>query len=456
MRAFTTFLVEESTEDKLKHLEHPEDHIIKSGEPGFHHAFNTLKTTAEHLQGHDSGTNIMTKYDGAPSVVFGHDPSTGKFFVASKSAFNKNPKINYTDKDIEANHGHAPGLVSKLKAALKHLPKVAPKVGVFQGDFMYNKADGDVQEDEKNFHFKPQLIGYTAKKSSEQGQKIARAKMGFYVHTAYKGTDLANMKADYTPDIRGFKDHPDVHMHYWNQGFDAKKAKYTPEEHAKFKSEMNAAGEVFKNGDRGSMFKLPVAEDHVTTYINKMVVHGDKPSVKGLEQHVASRWDKEIDKVKTDKSKQAKAQAKQADLAAIHAHRKPLEALLQIHGHLAAAKNALLPALERGDKTGYSYDIHGQPTSAEGTVVVTKENRPTKLVNRGAGGFAQMNLSKGGFGTVKESLYIEEELTPVQKAEQAIQAGDHKTALEHLRQHIPGASRKTDAYVANLIYKLRK
>jgi hypothetical protein len=46
MRAFTTFLVEEPTEEKLKHLEHPEDHLIKSGETGFHHAFNTLKSTA--------------------------------------------------------------------------------------------------------------------------------------------------------------------------------------------------------------------------------------------------------------------------------------------------------------------------------------------------------------------------------------------------------------------------
>lgn len=398
MRAFTTFLVEESTEDKLKHLEHPEDHIIKSGEPGFHHAFNTLKTTAERLQGHESGTHIMTKYDGAPSVVFGHNPENGKFFVASKSAFNKNPKINYTPADIERNHGHAPGLVNKLKAALKHLPKVAPKHGVYQGDFLYNKEDNDVIEDDKHYHFKPQLIGYTAKKNSEQGQKIARAKMGFYVHTAYKGNNLENMKADYTPDVRGFREHPDVHMHHWNQGFDAKKAKYTPEEHAQFRQHMNAAGEAFKNADRHGLFNHGLDQEHVSTFINKSVVQGAVPTVKGLEQHVANRWDREIEKVKTEKAKQAKQQAKQADLAAISAKRKHLESLLQVHGHLASAKNAILPALTRGDTTGYSYNINGQPTSAEGHVVVTKENRPTKLVNRGAGGFAQANLAKGGFG----------------------------------------------------------
>ena len=66
-------------------------------------------------------------------------------FVASKSAFNKNPKINYTHEDIEKNHGHAPGLVSKLKAALDHLPKVTKPGKVYQGDFMYHKDDGDVR-----------------------------------------------------------------------------------------------------------------------------------------------------------------------------------------------------------------------------------------------------------------------------------------------------------------------
>ena len=398
MKAFTSFLVEESTEDKLKHLEHPEDHLIKSGEPGFHHAFNTLKTTAERLQGNENGTNIMTKYDGAPSVVFGHHPETGKFFVASKSAFNKNPKINYTDADIEANHGHAPGLVAKLKAALKHMPKVAPKAGVFQGDFMYNKADNDVTDTGKAYHFKPQLVGYTAPHNSEQGKKIAAAKMGFYVHTAYKGSNLDNMKADYTPDIRGFKEHPDVHMHYWNQGYDPKKAKYTDEEHAQFKSEMNKAAELFKNGDRGAMFNHGVDQDHLTTYINKSVVNGAKPTTAGLAAHIGQRWDKEIDKVKTDKSKQAKTAEKEKDLATVKKNSKPIDQLLQMHHHIQNAKNALLPAMERGDTSGYKYDINGHESPAEGSVVVTKENRPTKLVNRGAGGFAQVNLSKGGFG----------------------------------------------------------
>lgn len=400
MRGFTSFLVEETTEDKLKHLEHPEDHLIKAGEPGFHHAFNTLKTTAETLQGHDTGTKLMTKYDGAPSVVFGHHPETGKFFVASKSAFNKDPKINYTEADIERNHGHAPGLVSKLKAALKHLPKVAPKAGVFQGDFLYNKADGDVTQDDKgNYHFKPQLINYEAKKGSDQAAKISQAKMGFYVHTAYRGTNLENMKADYTPDTTGFRPHKDVHMHLWNQGFDPKRAKYSEAEHGTFKREMNAAGKLLTGSDRHQLFSSlnALPQEHVTTYINKSVAHGESPSVEGLTRHVAARHQKAIDSVKTDKAKAQKQLAMEADLAHIKKHKKQLDNLLKMHQHIQNAKNALLPALTRGDTTGYKYSINGQPSTAEGTVAVTRENRPTKLINRGAGGFSQANLQKGGF-----------------------------------------------------------
>jgi hypothetical protein len=111
------------------------------GASGFEHAHGALMQAHEHMKAKAKSSNLTMKYDGSPSIVFGHHPKTGKFFVASKSAFNKNPKINYTHKDIEKHHGHAPGLVSKLKTALTHLPKVAPKHGVYQGDVMHTRED---------------------------------------------------------------------------------------------------------------------------------------------------------------------------------------------------------------------------------------------------------------------------------------------------------------------------
>jgi len=242
-------------------------------------------------------------------------------------------------------------------------------------------------------------VQYTADKKSPQAAKIARAKMGFYVHTGYRGTNLENMKADYTPDTTGFVQHPDVHMHHWHEGFNAKQAKYTDAEHEKFKKEMNAAGKILTSSDKHGMFGAlsGLDQDHVTTYINKSVAHGEAPTVEGLHQHVTAKHQKAIDSVKTDKAKAEKTAKMQAHQSHIKQNKKQLQALLQMHGHIQSAKNALLPALTRGDTTGYKYTLNGQPSTAEGTVAVTKENRPTKLVNRGVGGFSQANLTKGGF-----------------------------------------------------------
>ena len=144
MKSFITFL-KESTEGeegaKLKHIHHAEDRPLMHGAAGFEHAHAALMKAHEHIKRGEHHSGLTMKYDGSPSIVFGHHPTTGKFFVASKSAFNKTPKINYTHKDIEKNHGHAPGLVSKLKDCLDHLPKVAPKNGVYQGDVMFSHGD---------------------------------------------------------------------------------------------------------------------------------------------------------------------------------------------------------------------------------------------------------------------------------------------------------------------------
>ena len=106
MQSFKTFLKEEAEADdgKLKHIHHAEDRPLLHGSKGFDHTYNALNQAHEHIKSGGHSSALTMKYDGSPAVVFGHHPETGKFFVASKSAFNKNPKINYTHKDILKNH----------------------------------------------------------------------------------------------------------------------------------------------------------------------------------------------------------------------------------------------------------------------------------------------------------------------------------------------------------------
>ena len=92
------------TQDKNTHLEHLEDDIINRGAVGGENAVNFLKAVRNMLAGSGKGTNMTVKWDGAPAIICGVNPENGKFFVGTKSVFNKTPKINYTSRDIARNH----------------------------------------------------------------------------------------------------------------------------------------------------------------------------------------------------------------------------------------------------------------------------------------------------------------------------------------------------------------
>jgi len=387
MLSFTSFLTEAKVE-KLKHLEHAEDHIVNSGAAGFEHASKTLIGVHNALQGRKSRVKITTKWDGAPSIVFGTHPENGKFFVASKSAFNKNPKINYTDKDIEKNHGHAPGLVEKLKHALAHLPKVTPRGRVFQGDMMY--TPGDVSSSSTHYNFKPNTINYSIRKDSEEGKKVGKAKVGVAVHTEYKGRTLDSMKAHFGPNVNSFGKHRDVHVIDTQTGIEDLKDTYKPEHRREFISSMRKAQQLHRGHDYRH---LQGHEMHVATYINQNVRSGETASVEGLMRHAAARNAAAGSKLKSAAGKAKVAAKNSADMEHIKKNKAAFQRTFEIHRHLQNAKHALVDALN--DSGDYEHSIEGRKTSGEGHVAIIN-NMPTKLVSRRQGDFAASNLLAGG------------------------------------------------------------
>ena len=384
MLSLQTFIIEAASEEKLTHLEHAEDHVINSGEEGFTHAFHNLEDVKDQIQGKKNSTKVTTKYDGSPSIVFGHHPETGKFFVASKSAFNKNPKLNYTHEDIEKNHGHAPGLVLKLKHALEHLPKVTPPKGVYQGDVMHSggiksesNPHGDVMDDDGKYHFKPNTITYSTPKGSAEGKKMAKSKFGVAIHTSYEGSTLENMKAQYGADISHFKPHPDVHTISVVEGGDH--AKMSPDQENTYNHHIKQATELFKQTPKKAYGVLSRHSEHLKTYINSTVRDGTKPSVDGYHAHLKQKHLREIAKVKTAKSIGAKTDKMNDDLKHVMSNKKHFESILNMHYHLQQAKDQLVHTLS--DKPRFEHTINGVKTEPEGYVVV-RNNRPTKFVNR--------------------------------------------------------------------------
>ena len=138
MLTFKEFLLEDKNGKNL-HLEHLEDEILNFGIGGARGAINFLQELRNMLSGQSSGSvNMTVKWDGAPAIFAGIDPSDGKFFVAKKSVFNVNPKLYKTNADIDSDLSG--DLNKKFKVALKEFPKLGIK-NVIQGDLMFTSGD---------------------------------------------------------------------------------------------------------------------------------------------------------------------------------------------------------------------------------------------------------------------------------------------------------------------------
>jgi hypothetical protein len=383
---FSRFIVESLDVDKLKHLEHAEDHIIHGGDEGVSHAADNLEDLHNLLSGGKSKSKITTKYDGSPSVVFGVNPENNKFFVASKSAFNKNPKINYTDQDIENNHGHAPGLVAKLKAALAHLPKVMPaKGGVYQGDFLYEKPD--VEEENGKLKFAPNTITYSAARDSNQGRKIAASDIGFVVHTQYKGKHLDDMKADFDVDHSKFKQDPSVNM-VNPEVNDVSGSRYTPQLRSAYQEHKAKALEAYQQTGVDTLAKLAKHDAYIKPYINSTVRDGSTPSSKGYMDFLIGKRFTETSKVKSEAVKQKKAATFNELIDDITDNKSNYDSAFKLHYHLQRAKDTLVQAL--GNPTDFEHTVGGKQVKPEGFVSI-KGGRPTKLVDRAE--FSRLNFA---------------------------------------------------------------
>jgi len=392
MIGFNAYLLLEADEDdgKLKHITHAEDRPLMHGDDGFKHAYGALMGAHMHMVAGAQSNALTTKYDGSPSIVFGRHPETGKFFVASKSAFNKNPKINYTPEDIDRNHGHAPGLAEKLKHALEHLPKVTPKTGMYQGDLMYSGEDVQHNKD-GSASFTPNTITYTAK--GDIANTIKKSKLGIVVHTEYNKEGKAGPISNDSSKAFGY--HPDVYHHTAN--LDTSQVTYDDKAQKDFIKNMAAAKKIHDtHGLQMYSAVEPHAGDqgHMATYINQTVRDGSKPTAAGLQEHIAGKYQKMIDKLKTEKSKSAKLEELRGHLNHIKQNAKHYNNLFKMHQHLQDGKNALVSTLESNEGE-YVHAINGVASKPEGYVFSHTHNgktEPTKLVNRAE--FARQNLLK--------------------------------------------------------------
>lgn len=207
--SFKNFVISEAVKEKFGHIEHAEDLIIDNGLEGFVLLRKAFDGAIDFCNGDQTDVVVSGKIDGSPNVTFGFN-TQGKFWVGTKSLFNKKtPKINYTPEDVNRNH-ESPGLNKKLNVALRYLPLIRAK-GIVSADILFTEDDVKQQviNNKKMLTFKANTLVYAAEVGTDIARKISTAKIGIAIHTKFEGDHPQNFKAQYNPSI-SFTPHQSV------------------------------------------------------------------------------------------------------------------------------------------------------------------------------------------------------------------------------------------------------
>ena len=395
-----------TTKDKNTHLEHLEDDIINRGSSGGVNAINFLKSVRDMLAG-NSGAKINTtvKWDGAPAIICGVNPENGKFFVGTKSVFNKTPKINYTTADIRRNHTGA--VAQKLSVCLNHLSSLNIKQ-ILQGDLLFtNDKKMAAIRGEKMITFTPNTITYAVQADSSIGKKIARAKMGIVFHTMYTGRDMKSLSASFG-NVRG-AGNSRVWVASASYKDDSGSITFTKTELNTFNAQLRMA--------EGSLSRASKVLDEMTSrasdplsvgfrlkaFFNHYIRNnkGSMAKVKVLQDMFRDYYENvlktEIDQRKTEKAKQKYRDILANGLKFINQNKSGLYMAIASHVTLGNAKNTLIQKMNQIQqighyiKTGTGYRV----TAPEGYVAVDRVAGAVKIVDRLEFSRANFTLPKG-------------------------------------------------------------
>jgi hypothetical protein len=378
MKTLKTFVLEQ----KNTHMTHIEDLVFDGGVNGTRQAINFLRNLRDMLAGNSASKITATvKWDGAPAVFAGIDPRDGKFFIAKKGVFNKEPKVYKTASEIDADTSG--DLAAKLKVALAEFSKLGIKSGVYQGDLMFtDDTKVETIDGEKYITFHPNTILYAVPFESELGRKIRSAKIGVVWHTTYTGTSFETMTAAFGKDIASkFNQVSTIWMDDATYKDYSGTATFTKQETAKVTAILSNAGKLFSVIDTVALNKM-AADDElnmlINTYNNTKVRAGQRITdtrahVKGLYDWIHARYQKDIDSKKTEKGKAAAEEKRQriVKFFADHDQRRIAE-IFQLSTLIADAKQLIISKMnEAGHISTFLKTSSGfRVTGVEGFVAI--------------------------------------------------------------------------------------
>ena len=343
---------------KNLHLEHIEDEILNYGIDGGRASINFLQSLRDMLAGSArSSVNMTVKWDGAPAIFAGIDPSDGKFFVAKKSVFNVSPKLYKTNAEIDADLSGA--LNDKFKVALSEFSKLGIK-GVLQGDLMFTDDVSKETIDGVSYYtFQPNTIVYAVPVDSSFGKIINNAKIGVVWHTTYTGKELQDMKASFGANISGLRKPSTVWMDDATYKDTSGRSTMTATETTKVTKSLSLAGSTFRKINSNMLTKFLRLQDSMTgalagaslkTYNNSKVRAGEK--ITNPKQHSQGyvKWvemsiQKQIDKAKSDKGKAKYTNIQKEYMREVSKHVNNLTQIITFQNHLVDGKMEIVKKL---------------------------------------------------------------------------------------------------------------
>ena len=325
MKTLKNFIIEE----KNTHMEHLEDLIFNEGVTGTRKAINFLRDLRDMLAGNSKARVTATvKWDGAPAIFAGIDPRDGKFFVAKKGVFNKNPAVYKTNADIDA--ALSGDLAVKFKVALREFSKLGITTGVYQGDLMFtNDKKTEMIDGEKYVTFHPNTIVYAVPYVSELGRSIRTAKIGVVWHTTYTGSSFEDMTASFGKTIVDkFTSSPSIWMDDANYNDYSGTATFTADETKKLDTVLSRIGTLFQTMNATTLNAIHADEDllmAIKTFNNSKIRRSEtivdtSTHVGEMYHWIHDKYQKEIDKKVTPagKSKQEQLRSKILSFFAHH------------------------------------------------------------------------------------------------------------------------------------------
>lgn len=390
-------------EEKNTHMEHVEDLVFNEGVNGTRKAIAFLQSLRDMLASNSKSKITTTvKWDGAPAVFAGVDPRDGKFFVAKKGVFNKEPKVYKTPAEVNADTSG--DLAAKLKVALREFSKLGISSGVYQGDLMFtDDKKTETIDGEKYITFHPNTIVYAVPFNSELGKKIRSAKIGVVWHTTYEGDSFEKMSASFGKSIVSkFKEVPSIWMDDANYKDYSGTATFTADETKKVTELLSRAGKLFSSISAQTLNAISSDEDlllAVKTFNNSKIrkseqITDTKAHVRELFHYIHDKYEKEIEKRSTVAGKKTQEDKRKKILNFFaHHDQNQIVAIFDLVNVLVEAKAMIINKMnEAGHISTFLKTTNGfKITGVEGFVAIDHlTGGAVKIVDR-------MEFSKANF-----------------------------------------------------------